>query len=92
MRHGLLVVGAIGRQRVARGVERFADSRDIAVAEDREHALEQALLTAVGFDLLGAEEANHRLCGGQADRCHGPEFPALMIVLCLPANVASSTT
>ena len=71
VRHRLLVMGAIGRQRVARGVERLAHARHIAMAEDREHALEQALLAPVDFDSLGAQEANHRLGGGQSDRCHG---------------------
>ena len=53
MRHRLLVVGAIGRQRVARGVERLAHARDIAMAEDREHAVEQALLLARRSRLAG---------------------------------------
>ena len=30
-----------------------------------------ALLPPVDFDALGAQEANHRLGGGQPDRCHG---------------------
>src|ERR1700691_6537807 len=41
------------------------------MAEDREHALEQALLATVDLDPLGAQEANHRLGGGQANGCHG---------------------
>ena len=86
MRHRLLVVGAIGGQDFARGVERFAHARHVAVAEDREHALEQPLLAAVDFDLLSAQEANHRLRGGQPDRFHGADFPASFIVHRLVAN------
>ncbi len=63
MRHRLLVVGAIGRQRIARGVKRFAHARDIAMAENGEHPLEQTLLASADFDLLRAQETNHRLRG-----------------------------
>ena len=70
MRHRLLVVGAIGRQRLARGVERFAEPGDIAVAEDGEHALEEPLLAAVDLHLLRAEEPDHRLRGRQSDCLH----------------------
>lgn len=38
MGHGLLVVGAIDRQRVARLRQGLAQPGDIAVAEDRPHA------------------------------------------------------
>ena len=54
MGHRLFVMGAVGGESVARGVERFADARHVPVTENREHALEQALLEAVDFDSLGA--------------------------------------
>ena len=54
--------------------------------------LEQALLAAVDFDSLRAEEANHRLGGGQPDRCHGADFPALIVVPRPAATVASTIT
>ena len=38
VRHGLLVMGAVGRQRIADLVERLAHAGDIAMAEDREDA------------------------------------------------------
>ena len=41
MRHRLLVVRAVGRQRVARVPQRLAERRHVAVAEDRPHAGEQ---------------------------------------------------
>ncbi len=65
VRHRLLVMGAIGRQLLSRAVERLAQARHVAVAENREHALEQPLLAPVHDDALPAQEANHRLRGGQ---------------------------
>ena len=70
MRHRLLVMGAVGRQRLARGVKRLAEPGDIAVAEDGEHALDEPLLAAVDLHLLRAEEADHRLRGRQSDCLH----------------------
>ena len=84
MGHRLFVVGAVGGESVARGVERFAHARHVAVAENREHALEQALFQAVDFDSLSAQEANHRLSGGQPDRCHGADFPAFVLFIAGP--------
>ena len=80
MRHRLLVVGAIGREGVARGEQRLSHAGHIAMAEDGEYALEQALLQPVDFDLLGAQEANHRLGCGQPNRCHGAHFLGSIIV------------
>jgi hypothetical protein len=40
MGHGLLVMGAEGRQFVAQLVERFTDTSDIAMTEDRPDAAE----------------------------------------------------
>ena len=73
MRHRLLVVRPVGRQRIAAGVERLAEASHVAVAEDGEHALEQPLLSAVDLDFLGGEEADHCLRGGQSDCFHGVE-------------------
>ncbi len=79
--HRLLVMGAIGRQRVTRAVERLAHASHVAMAEDREHPLEQPLLHPVDLDALGAEEANHRLGRGQPDcRCHGARLPSSFTV------------
>jgi hypothetical protein len=82
MGHRLLVMGAVGRERVARGVERFAEGGDIAMAENREDALEQPLLPPVDFDALGAQEADHRLGGCQPDRCHGTDFLYSILQAC----------
>ena len=47
MRHALFVMGAIGRQFAAHLIERFADARDVAMAEDRPDAAEDRHLLAV---------------------------------------------
>ena len=44
--HRLLVVRAERRQGLAMGRERLADARDVAVSEDREHAVEERLVAA----------------------------------------------
>ena len=58
MRHRLLVLAAPGRQRVADAVQRLADAGDVAVAEDRPDALDEAL-AVLGH--LHAQPAHHRL-------------------------------
>jgi len=70
VRHRLLVVRAIGRQVFARGIERFAETRHIAMAEDGEHASEQTLDAPVDLDALLAEKAHHCLRGGQTHDTH----------------------
>ena len=45
--HRLLVLAAPGRQRVADAVQRLADAGDVAVAEDRPDALDEALALSV---------------------------------------------
>ncbi len=71
VRHRLLIVSAIGRECLARRVERFAQTRDIAVPEDREHPREQRRDLAVDLGLLRREEADSRLGGGEAKGFHG---------------------
>ena len=73
MGHGLLVLAAPGRQRVADAVQRLADAGDVAVAEDRPDALDEAL-ALLGH--LHAQPAHHRLRRGQPDRS-AHRFPPL---------------
>ena len=65
MRHRLLVLAAPGRERVADAVQRLADAGDVAVAEDRPDALDEAL-AVLGH--LHAQPAHHRLRRRQPDR------------------------
>ena len=74
--HRLLVLAAPGRQRVADAVQRLADAGDVAVAEDRPDALDEAL-TVLGH--LHAQPAHHRLRGGQPD-CSAHRFPSLGVL------------
>ena len=60
MGHGLLVVGAIGRQRLARRVQRLAEAGDVAVAEDGPDAGEVGHLDAVDVDELARQVAHER--------------------------------
>ena len=53
------------------GRERLADARDVAVSEDREHAVEERLVAARTADLLGGEMPHQGLGHRQADRFHG---------------------
>src|SRR5262249_54196218 len=53
-----------GGQCVTNAVQRFADSSDVAVSEDRPDALDETL-TVLGH--LNAEPLHHGLCGGQPD-------------------------
>ena len=73
MRHRLLIVGAIGRQFVAHAIERLADARDIAMAEDRPDAGEDRQLLAVDLGHLAGEEARQAPApwsGGWSWSCH----------------------
>ncbi len=65
MGHGLLVLATPGRQRVANAVQGLADAGDVAVAEDRPHAFDEALAL---FGHLHREPLDHRLRGGQTNR------------------------
>ena len=71
--HRLLVLAAPGRERVADAVQRLADAGDVAVAEDRPDALDEALVVLGHLD---RQPAHHRLRRGQADRCH--RFPHVL--------------
>ena len=73
MGHGLLVLAAPGGERLADAVQRLADAGDVAVAEDRPDALDEA--PAV-LGRLHAQPAHHRLRRGQPDRCH--RFPHVL--------------
>ncbi len=70
VRHRLLVVGAVRRQRRAMPVQRLADAGDVAVTEDRPHAAEQRNLASVADGSLRGEKADQRLRHRQADRAH----------------------
>ncbi len=73
MRHRLLVVRPVGRQRVARRPQRLAERRHVAVAEDRPHAGEQRLAV---FAALDAEVAHERLRHGEFRHCAALVRPA----------------
>ena len=83
VRHRLLVLAAPGRQRVADAVQRLADAGDVAVAEDRPDALDEAL-AVLGH--LHAQPAHHRLRGGQSDRPLMPSPPVLRLMPPSPAR------
>ena len=61
MGHRLLVVGPEGGEAVLGRVERLAEARHVAVAEDRPHASEERRLVSVRLGRLGAEEPDQRL-------------------------------
>ncbi len=67
MGHGLFIMPPPGRQTVAVSMKRLADPRDVAVAEDRPHPLDEALAVVRHLD---GEPAHHGLRGGQPDGCH----------------------
>ena len=69
VRHRLLVVRAIGGQLRAMAIQRLANARDVAMAEDREYATEERRSADVGKARLCAQRseiAHERLRGGQA--------------------------
>ena len=65
MRHGLFVLPAPSRQRVADAVQRLPQPRHVAVPEDRPDPVDETV-TVIGP--LHRQPADHRLCGRQADR------------------------
>ena len=67
-RHALLVMGAEGGQRFAGVVQRLAQSRHVAVAEDAPAAGEQRYFRTVDIRALGGKVPDHRLGGCQPDR------------------------
>ena len=66
MHHRLLVPCLVVGEEIGVLVERLADSGDVAVAEDPEAALEEAVLDTVALDVLRGEEANEGLGGGDS--------------------------
>ena len=82
VRHRLLVLAAPGWKRGADPVQRLADAGDVAVAEDRPYALDEAL-AVLGH--LHAEPPHHRLRCGQADRpAHLAPSKCLLVFGLLP--------
>ncbi len=67
MGHGLFVLAAPGGQGVLVGVQRLTQAGDVAVAEDRPDAFDEA---AAILGLLHGQPADHGLRGGKADRGH----------------------
>ncbi len=65
-----LVVGQGSRVRQLALQDRLAEARDVAVPEDPEDPLDQAMLDAVALGVLGDEEPDDRLSDGQAGRAH----------------------
>ena len=65
----------IGRQRVARAVQRLAQAGDVAVAEDREDAGEQRQLRAVDLGRLRGEEADQSPARRSRRRVFMTAFP-----------------
>ena len=61
MNHRLLVAGLVVGHGVGVLLERLADARDVAVAEDPEAPSEEALLRPVPLDVLVREKPNQRL-------------------------------
>ena len=68
----LLVLGPVVRHVafVAELLERLAEPRDVAVAEDPPHAGDEALLLPVPLDVLLRQEADDRLPDRQPNRAH----------------------
>ena len=73
MCHGLFVMRAQRRQFMTMLIQRFADARDVAVSEDREHAAEQRFGAGavLGPDALRREVADQRLRRGKPQRARG---------------------
>jgi len=68
VRHALLAVCAVGRELGANRVQRFAQARDVAVAEDREHATEERFRAAAIVDAQRGQIAHQRLRDGEPQR------------------------
>ena len=73
MGHRLLVVSPERGELRLGGVERLAEPRHVAVAEDRPHAAEERRLASVRLRALGAEVPDQRL--GHREP-HGAHLPA----------------
>jgi hypothetical protein len=74
-RHRLLVLAAPGRQLVLHGLERLAETCDVAVAEDREHAAEQRRFRTLDHRALDAQPPHQSLRHREPDRLHRRASP-----------------
>ncbi|MNC87976.1 hypothetical protein D3C83_37560 [compost metagenome] len=63
MRHGLFVVGTMGRQQA--GLQRLAHAGHVAVAEDGPYTGHQRQSLAILLDALGGKVLHQRLGHGQ---------------------------
>jgi hypothetical protein len=71
VRHRLLVMRAVGRQLIPYLIERLADGRHVAVAEDRPNASEKRDLFAFDLRHLPRKVARECLRHSQSDGFHG---------------------
>ena len=80
-RHALFVVGAVSWQAVARLIERFADARHVAVAEDRPAPGDDRQRLAIDHRHLLRQKPHQRLRHCQAHRLadHDPSLPTFAI-------------
>ena len=70
MDHCLLVARLVVSEQVRILGESLANAREVAVAEDPEAALDEAVLDAVALRVLGGKESNQRLRHREADGAH----------------------
>ena len=98
VRHCLLVVRTVRRQHSALAVQRLADSRHIAVAEDRPHAAEQRDFLSLPERALRGEKTDQCLRHREPDRVHHCPFcpapaslaaPSAVAVIAVPAALAA---
>src|SRR6266480_1562343 len=75
MYHRLLVARLVVGDQLRLLEERFSHTGHVAVAEDAEAALDEALLHAVALRVLRREEANQRLGRRQPNGHHAFPFP-----------------
>jgi hypothetical protein len=79
MDHGLLVSPEYVAEVVAVLVESLGHSSDVPMPEDAEATLEEAPSFTIPLGLLGLDESDQGLGGGQtlcSGGSHGPSFPA----------------
>ena len=76
VRHRLLVMRAVGRQLIPYLIERLADGRHVAVAEDRPNASEKPDLFAFDLRHLPRKVARECLRHSQSDGFHGCSLKA----------------
>src|SRR5438876_9065425 len=71
MHHRLFVPRDVETQTIAGGQERFAESGDVAVSKDAEHAGKERLRLPVAGRLLRDEKLNEGLTDRQTTGAHG---------------------